>query len=409
LVVVEIGMRVFDIPPEYSGLAFECESFDSEYAVKDADIFWKLKPGLKEFYTNDLFLRGWAPRGERGDRDLRIACVGDSMTFGFGVEYEETYGMQLEIALRRRLPHARVESVLAGLPAYTTHQNRVHFRRDIMPLRPDLTVLWCGAWNDYYFAAEGKHDSDFAADVEKMRSSALRSLRIVRLIREAASRLESDTEYPPMHRVPVAEFKANIHALIDMARECGEVVAVVPAIPVDTQKRWPFGETYRKAAIEVYEQREVSFVDAAVVFADAGEPPVFLDFIHPSPHGYLLIVRELVRRIFDLDPPRLRELQSLRADPGVQCTGVRPARIEAGDRGQKVVIEGAGFARPHSFDRIWVGDRWVRTFEILGDNEVSFTLPKDIAKRTGSHPVVLVTDRGSILCPESIEIFEVAR
>jgi hypothetical protein len=96
-------------------------------------------------------------------------------------------------------------------------------------------------------------------------------------------------------------------------------------------------------------------------------------------------------------------------DPGVQCTGVRPARIEAGDRGQKVVIEGAGFARPHSFDRIWVGDRWVRTFEILGDNEVSFMLPKDIAKRTGSHPVVFVTDRGSILCPESIEIFEVAR
>lgn len=93
------------------------------------------------------------------------------------------------------------------------------------------------------------------------------------------------------------------------------------------------------------------------------------------------------------------------------------AKVEAS------VANGTGFAsadidwaivlretpRPHSFDRIWVGDRWVRTFEILGDNEVSFTLPKDIAKRTGSHPVVFVTDRGSILCPESIEIFEVAR
>jgi len=84
-------------------------------------------------------------RGLAPDVPLRVACLGDSCTFGFDVEAEEAYPAELGRQLRERLGHA-VEILNAGVIGYSTRHGERLFRERIVPLRPDVvTVAYCVA------------------------------------------------------------------------------------------------------------------------------------------------------------------------------------------------------------------------------------------------------------------------
>ena len=63
--------------------------------------------------TNSIGLRG--PELADPKPEIRIACVGDSVTFGWGVSYEESYPARLERLLIER--GRSVEVLNAGVPA----------------------------------------------------------------------------------------------------------------------------------------------------------------------------------------------------------------------------------------------------------------------------------------------------
>lgn len=88
--------------------------------------------------TNAQRLRGplVAPTPPPGT--LRIACLGDSHTFGEGVDEGETWPDRLR---ERALPGTAVEVLNCGVNAYDTLQEVLWFERRILPLEPDLVVL----------------------------------------------------------------------------------------------------------------------------------------------------------------------------------------------------------------------------------------------------------------------------
>lgn len=88
---------------------------------------------------NELGLRGPAPSPNKPPGVVRIALVGDSVTYGSGVEADQV----LSAALQRRFDQSghRVEIVNAGVRGFTTY-NEVRWLRDrILALEPDLVVL----------------------------------------------------------------------------------------------------------------------------------------------------------------------------------------------------------------------------------------------------------------------------
>lgn len=101
-----------------------------------------LRDGVK-IHTNSLGYRGDECSRDKPRGTFRIVGLGDSYTFGAGVDYEDTYLRSLEKLLNKSRPSAsvRYESVNLGVPGYNTVQELAALREDGLSLRPDLILV----------------------------------------------------------------------------------------------------------------------------------------------------------------------------------------------------------------------------------------------------------------------------
>lgn len=76
----------------------------------------------------------------------RIACLGESTTFGCTLKAEDKpWPEVLEQIIRDRLkPRRPVEVINAGVPGYTLEDNLQRLVRDVLPLKPDLLISYHG-------------------------------------------------------------------------------------------------------------------------------------------------------------------------------------------------------------------------------------------------------------------------
>lgn len=166
--LVEGGLRAF-VPRMAAGSAARFEL--------DPDLIYRLRPehtvawSSPEFtevsHTNALGLRG-GEVGPKGAGERRILAIGDSFTYGHGVQDAETYPAVVEEILRARGNDVRVLN--AGVPGYNTDQAYAWMLRDGFALAPDVVLA-------------GVHCSDVSDNYE----SALYELDDGRLVRRATS------------------------------------------------------------------------------------------------------------------------------------------------------------------------------------------------------------------------------
>jgi lysophospholipase L1-like esterase len=97
----------------------------------------------------------------------RIVCVGDSMTFGWGVEREDTYPRLLAKALAARYPERSIEVLNLGVPGLTVTQITELTRRDILRFEPDIAIVAFGM-NDYRIDRWGKTTMAVIESVRKL-------------------------------------------------------------------------------------------------------------------------------------------------------------------------------------------------------------------------------------------------
>jgi len=140
-------LRSVPLPPESAGL-FQ----------PDDELFWSLAPHLDRAYlgarvrTDGRGLRvGEAQPGELGAKaegELRILSLGESTTFGSGVEGDATYSARLARALAPAAGAGRVVAINAGVPAYSSFQSLRYVETRGLALEPDLLVFYHEV-NDY--------------------------------------------------------------------------------------------------------------------------------------------------------------------------------------------------------------------------------------------------------------------
>jgi lysophospholipase L1-like esterase len=132
-------------------------TYFEDVIVNDPVLFWRLTPekrlpddhpqifGLisnRDGLREDHEIPRKKPEGE-----IRILFLGDSCTFGFGLDYRDTYVEKIENRLREAYPDVKIECINAGVSGYTLAQGWAYLEMDGIQYEPDLIFSAFG-WND---------------------------------------------------------------------------------------------------------------------------------------------------------------------------------------------------------------------------------------------------------------------
>jgi hypothetical protein len=148
VVALDAGLRfvpgLWYVRPHPRAYVGEYTSRVSPNFVADSLIGWRIRPGhqfrwrmggrVTRYVANPQGFRSPHDFGIR-PRGTLIALLGDSFTFGTGVDYEQTFGARLEAADSGRTVFN------FALPGFGTDQMWMALRHQALPLAPDLIVV----------------------------------------------------------------------------------------------------------------------------------------------------------------------------------------------------------------------------------------------------------------------------
>lgn len=306
----EVVVRLLGVePPVRPAIVARSIDIDIDFPFmrSDPELFWAPRPEFRgEFLgravsINRLGLRG--PEIEipkrRGRR--RVACFGDSITFGYGVADDETYAHRLGGLLARR----GVEVVNAGVTGYTTHQVLRLVERIIPTLDIDVATFLVG-WNDA--SLRPVDDRTYARRIRA--SAALEGVvRHVHLFRAAKAlylrwlmrRAKREWDTPPTgQRVPVDHYRENLRAIVRECRSRG-----TRPVFLELPRRRRHGEvpsfpSHAAVLAEVSTAMGVPLVDLGELGRRASRSSnelYFIDSLHLSVEGHQLVAERLAQAV----------------------------------------------------------------------------------------------------------------
>jgi len=151
--VAEIGVRALGIevthPPEARGNVFAVSSDPQIGFVNNPGATLVLDyrgdrasgPQLVRHEINSQGFRGPVVTPAPAAGVLRIACVGDSHTFGHGVAEHQTWPAHFARALAAQLPGRRFEVMNCGVSAHDTPQEASFLASEVLPYEPHLILV----------------------------------------------------------------------------------------------------------------------------------------------------------------------------------------------------------------------------------------------------------------------------
>jgi len=278
----------------------------------DPDRFWKLKPGISIDDPNNRFWLGTVSNS-RGFRSpefslekpagtTRIVCFGDSSTFGIGATMEDTWPSQLQELLQQDdafgdlTSDRRFEVINAGVPGYTSYQGLQYMRQEIDRLQPDI-VMASYANNDFWHWDQTT-DAQHAEELRRKNGvrSVLMSSRLAQgmdSLLQQSKAAKSDavparqTASPNQHwaaaatdnyiqpidewtrRVPLDDFRNNIHQMTDLCKQ-RRLPLVLVKWPDQPQAagQWSPRIAYQDVLEEVAAERGLLIADVVRLFQE---------------------------------------------------------------------------------------------------------------------------------------------
>jgi lysophospholipase L1-like esterase len=327
--VAELLLVAVDLqyPPQDNPLRIELpEGRTAEGDLHERSItqLWRPKPGGLSPWSGDrmnsLGLRGAELAPQPAPGVLRIAALGDSSTFGYGLRPEEAWVVQL--AATCTAAGVVAEPLNAGVVGFSARQGLERYREVVAPLEPQLVVAAFGAIVDHV-PAMGYSDarmieesvlaqSDYVLWARRMRSD----LRVLHMAawcvdgvrgertptldiraRDFRASVVGTLDWPGQRRVSPAEFAQALRSLrreveasgarlvlLSMPRKAG-VEYLTPAVTLYTQ------ELHRLAQEEgfVLADGRAAFGRAVADGRTMGE--LFLDNFHPTALGQGLLAQ----------------------------------------------------------------------------------------------------------------------
>ncbi len=221
--VVEISLRIFgyryDPFAALTGGETHTELGEVQFYRAHPELIWTLMPsavlddnmrGFVKVHTNSLGLRG--EELSEGGGQLKVLCLGDSITFGSCLPDDETFPVQLtrELEACRDEAAGQVVVVNGGVPGWSSVQGRWLLER-FRSWDPDFVVFWFGI-NDSK-NARGLPDSMHIVPAETVAVliRPLRRLRVFQLLQQLLA--PAPESIPDARRTSVEEFAEAVRVI----------------------------------------------------------------------------------------------------------------------------------------------------------------------------------------------------
>ncbi|MDP2309565.1 MAG: GDSL-type esterase/lipase family protein [Pseudomonadota bacterium] len=286
--------------------------------TEDESAGWALPPstvrkeGNVTVRVNALGLRGPEVQPP-AEGELRLLTLGDSSIFG--VEVEEKYVFSSVAA--DRLREARgvpVTAYIGGVPGYDSTQSLANLRKVGPALSPTWVVIGC-IWSDLYRTDDTTRGTYRREIVGPFRGLA--AWRIARwqlapwLASERVRWLDGVEDIGAFDgeglapRTSLAAYRRNLEAIVADTRKLGARPAFVllPA-PMDFD-RTPLPVSiaaYRATMKKVADEAGAPLVDGPALFLERGSLSWFVDNVHPSREGHVLLGEALGAALVEASP-----------------------------------------------------------------------------------------------------------
>jgi lysophospholipase L1-like esterase len=286
LAIVELALRATPLSFYQENPFFPLNrdiNFTDVYS-KDRDLFWTLKSSIStnselfsdiQYRTNSQGFRG--AEFPAKSTKTRVVALGNSCTFGWGVNEDSIYTAELQ----RLLP--QIEALACGTPGYSSYQGKVILPRIAPDLKPDILLIMFG-WNDHWPAGQDIADKEqrFPPQAALSIQNALSSLSIYKALRQISLRLTS-SETQPMaieqlsgkRRVSLSDFRSNLREIISYSRK-HDILPVLLSPPIASMENYfsaksvsafhDLHRAYQNAISEVGRTESVTVIDLQLPF-----------------------------------------------------------------------------------------------------------------------------------------------
>lgn len=304
------------------------------------------------YRINSLGLRNEEFEVKKPKDTFRILMLGDSYTFGIGVELEETFAKQLEKTLVERHPEKNIQIINAGVSSYSPIIHYLFLMNQGLKYDPDLVILnydISDVQDDYKYSKIAEFDETgkplkvnpievqfyyreikkgIASKIPLLEKSELHQFIMERVYQllgkrdvphyyEVAQVIAGDIEYDrdlPMrenagdwreHFERSAGYLELIHELLK-EKGIGFAIASYPYGTLISEKEWKIGRRLRGFDAKVYEtplfayleafcaEQGIPFLNMTPAFLATEEFPLYYPYDgHFTPAGHAIAGRAL--------------------------------------------------------------------------------------------------------------------
>ena len=266
---------------------------------------WYLRPNtiLEQdgivYETNSFGLRDVEFSLAKPDGRLRIVCLGDSVTYGAGVSFEETYERQLEKILNARRVDAKV--INAGIGSQCAWHGLERLEKDVIRFNPDMVAI-CFGLNDGALSSQTLWDEWKAKLAQRESSGSINQQRIDSIHQEKSARL--------IPSVPLAEFETHLRTLVAQLRARTQAKVYLLTFnsvsenyqnsqwsPELRRRQRSVYDEYRHRVLEIASKMKLKSADVYQRFERSGKSLLNPDGIHPNAKGMAVYADELFKQI----------------------------------------------------------------------------------------------------------------
>ena len=328
LFAIEIFLRVWNAPiarPTLLQMHRESPIFGWEH-IPNVSGVGKLSTKIS---INSYGFRDTEHQLKKDENVYRIMAVGDSFTFGMGVNFEDTYSKQLETLLNNG--GIKSEVINCGVLGYNMWQNFEVLRYKVLPFSPDLVIL-AVFLNDI---SQSSHPSDSNPEWNPQIPSSvsffknfknkfyfynfIRNLGILYRVKyrykmghaylggieERKKHLNDESSfwhkviYGKLEEQKYSDFSNTFDQFVSTTKTIGSKLVVL-MIPDASQLHDPERQHINRFVEHVCVKNDIPFIDATPLFEIEADPDTLFLYpfdAHISPKGHRIIAELLKDKI----------------------------------------------------------------------------------------------------------------